>query len=144
MPKSEIEKFFSDDYDDMFSRNTQLIANDDWKEEASEGRLSIDIQENDGFVVIHAPMAGVKEDDIEVSLTEDMVSIKGKREIEKKEEGENYFIQECYWGSFSRSQSLPTQVISDKAEATLKNGLLTIKVPKASKAKGKFLKIKAV
>ncbi len=138
MSKSEIEKFFSDEDE----KNTELLVEDeDWAEEI-EGQLSVDIFEEGGDLIIKAPVAGVKKEDLEVSVTEDMISIRGKREREKKEKMDDYHIHECYWGSFSRTQSLPTQVLADKAEASLKDGLLTIRVPKSSKTKGKLLKIK--
>jgi len=137
MPKSEIEKFFSDEDE----KGTELISGDEeWEE---EGQLSIDMFETDHELIIKAPVAGVKKEDLEVAVTEDMVSIRGKRKEEIKEEKENYFIHECYWGAFSRTQSLPVPVIAEKAEAVLKDGLLTITVPKATKSKGKLLKIKS-
>lgn len=146
MAKSEIEKFFSDD-DDFFGSNTTLVASDENDgaiiDDGFEGQLSIDMYETKEDLVIKAPVAGVDPEDLEISITEDMVSIRGKRHEEHKEEKEGYHIHECYWGSFSRSQSLPVTVISEKADASInKKGVLTIRVPKAKQTKGKFLKIK--
>jgi len=147
MKRSEIEKFFSDD-DDLMSGNTTLLAGDDssgWSDDDAEleGQLSIDMYQTEDEVVIKAPVAGVNPDDLEISVTEDFVTIKGKRHEEHKSESDNYFIKECYWGSFSRSQSLPVSVIAEKAEASIsKKGILTIRVPKAVKSKHKSLKIK--
>jgi len=146
MLKSEIEKFFSDEDDFLGGANTQLIASDDddLSSDEFEGQLSIDMYQNDDDLIIKAPVAGVDPADLEVSVTEDSFSIKGKRHDEHKQEKGNYFTHECYWGSFSRSESLPVSVVAEKAEASLnKKGVLTIRVPKASKGKSKTLKIKA-
>ncbi|MFA7308966.1 MAG: Hsp20/alpha crystallin family protein [Patescibacteria group bacterium] len=146
MARSEIEKFFSDD-DNFFSRrNTQLLTGDEWDTdttELEEGQLSIDMIETNSDIIVKAPIAGVKKDDVEVAVTEDMITIRGKREHEFEKNNDDFHIQECYWGAFSRSQSFPTSVLADKAEAVLKDGVLTVRVPKSSKApKGKLLKIK--
>lgn len=143
MSRSEIEKFFSDEDDVLSDRNTHLVASDDWSDDDfMEGQLSLDMYQTDNEVVIKAPIAGVRKDDIEVVVTDDAVSIKGKREREVEERKDNFFLHECYWGSFSRSQALPAQVVSEKAEATLKDGVLTIRVPKSHKGKSRALKIK--
>ena len=145
MSRSEIEKFFSDDDD---YKNTELLVGDDSlgiindNNDDGDGQLSIDMYQTEKDVVVKAPVAGVKEENLEVSVTEDSISIKGHRKKEKEENHGNYHVHECYWGSFSRSQSLPVPVIAEKAEASLKHGLLTITIPKAKTAKGKFLKIR--
>lgn len=146
MLKSEIEKFFSDEDDFLSSANTELIAGDDndLLSDEFEGQLSIDMYQTDDDLVIKAPVAGVDPADLEVAVTEDSFSIKGKRHDEHRQERGNYFIHECYWGSFSRKESLPVPVVAEKAEASLnKKGVLTIRVPKASKGKIKTLKIKS-
>lgn len=142
--RSEIEKFFSDD-DDFFSSNTSLIASGDEDEsEEFEGQLSIDMYQTSDEIVLKAPVAGVDPDDLDISVTEDMVTIRGKRHEEKEESKEGYLVRECYWGSFSRSQSLPVPVIADKADAHIsKKGILTIRVPKAHKTKNKTLKVRS-
>lgn len=145
MARSEIEKFFSSD-DDFFTsrRNTTLITGEDDLDiiPEDEGQLSIDMYDSPNEYVVKAPIAGVRAEDLEVSVTEDMITIRGKRahEIEHTEGG--FHIQECYWGSFARSQSFPAPVIAERAEASLKDGVLTVSVPKANRSKGKLLKIK--
>jgi HSP20 family protein len=146
MLKSEIERFFSDDDDFLSGANTELIASDDndISGDEFEGQLSIDMHQTDDYLIITAPVAGVDADDLEVSVTEDSFSIKGRRHDEHKKERGEFFVHECYWGSFSRKGSLPVSVVAEKAEASLnKKGVLTIRVPKASKGKSKTLKIKA-
>jgi HSP20 family protein len=71
-----------------------------------------------------------------------MVTIKGDRKNEEVVSVDNYYYQECYWGSFSRSVVLPVDIISDKAEASLKNGILTIRLPKADTTKTKRIQVR--
>jgi len=92
--------------------------------------------------VIKSTIAGVKPEDLDVSINNDMVTIKGERKHEEEVNAENYYYQECYWGHFSRSVVLPVDIISDKAEASLKNGILTIKLPKADPTKIKRIQVR--
>jgi HSP20 family protein len=108
-----------------------------------EGQLALDVYQTDTDVIVKAPIAGVKPEDLEVSITDEIVTIKGQRKEETKIEKENYFAQECYWGAFSRTFALPVAVDADKATAVLKDGILTLTIPKAEKAKTKIVKIKS-
>lgn len=107
------------------------------------GELAIDAYETDDEVVIKAPMAGVKPDNLELAITDDTITIKGKRHAEHEEKKGNYLLQECYWGSFERAYKLPVAVDAEKAKAQLKDGLLTIFLPKASRSKTKVIEVKA-
>src|SRR3989339_1983185 len=107
---------------------------DSWLEEDyEEGQLSVDVYQTINAIVIKSTIAGVKPEDIDISINNDMVTIKGKRELESTIAEDDYFYQECYWGGFSRSIILPVEIIADKVEASLKNGVLTISLPKAKK-----------
>jgi HSP20 family protein len=118
-------------------------AKEDWlDEDYEEGQLSVDVYQTKTAVVIKSTIAGVKPEDIDISLSNDMVTIRGKREVDQSVSEDDYFYQECYWGGFSRSIILPMEVRADKAEATLKNGVLTIALPKADKARTVSLKVK--
>lgn len=117
------------------------VKDENWLSE-SEGQLTIDVYQTDSDIVIKSTIAGVKPEDIDVNITNEMVTIKGKREQDEEIKGEDYYYQECYWGAFSRSVILPVDIDAQKAEATLKNGILTIRLPKADKARTKKLKIK--
>lgn len=119
--------------------NTDL-ANSDWLTEEA-GQLAIDAYQTDSEVVVKAPIAGVHPEDLEVTITDDLVTIKGERKREEKTKRENYFLQECYWGSFTRSYVLPTAVDADNAQAKLKDGILTIRIPKLIKSKARAVKI---
>jgi HSP20 family protein len=107
-----------------------------------EGQLTIDVYQTDNDIVIKSTIAGVKPEDLDVSINNDMVTIRGERKNDEKVEGENYYYQECYWGTFSRSVILPVEVIADKAEAAMKNGILTLRLPKADTTKTKRIQVR--
>ncbi len=107
----------------------------------SEGQLTIDVYQTPADIVIKSTIAGVNPDDLDITITNDMVTIKGKREKDEIIQNGDYYYQECYWGSFSRSVILPVDVEAEKAEASLKNGILTIRLPKIEKIKTKKIKV---
>jgi len=111
-------------------------------ESEDEGQLAIDVYQMPNDIVVEAPIAGVKADDLDIAITSESVTIKGKRSKEFKPKSEDYFYQECYWGKFSRSFSLPQEIDAEKAEASLKNGVLIIKLPKLNRQRSKKLKVK--
>jgi HSP20 family protein len=108
----------------------------------SEGQLTIDVYQTDNDIVIKSTIAGVKPEDLDVSINNDMVTIRGERKNDEVVEGENYYYQECYWGTFSRSVILPVEVLADKAEAAMKNGILTLRLPKADTTKTKRIQVR--
>lgn len=119
----------------------------DWTHEAvaptdAEGQLTIDVYATENEIVIKSTIAGVKPEDLDVAINNDMVTIRGERKQEETVEGDNYYYQECYWGSFSRSVVLPVDVMAEKAEASLKNGILTIRLPKAQTNKTKKIQVR--
>lgn len=104
---------------------------DHWAMEEIEGQLSVDVFQKDDKVVVKSTIAGVEPKDLEIFLNRDMLTIKGKRMHEEKVEQKDFFIKECYWGRFSRTIILPSDVKTEDAKATLKDGVLTIAMPKA-------------
>jgi HSP20 family protein len=107
------------------------ITDADWINH-NEGQLAVDVIEDDKNVFIRSAIAGVDSKDLDISVTDDTVTIRGQRQLNSKETKETtVHIQECHWGGFSRSIILPTHVRSEKADAKLKNGILTITIPKA-------------
>lgn len=111
-------------------------------ENDAEGQLTIDVYQTENDIVIKSTIAGVKPEDLDVSINNDMVTIKGERKNEEEVENGNYYYQECYWGGFSRSVLLPVDVIPEKADAALKNGILTIRLPKADTTKTKKIQVR--
>jgi HSP20 family protein len=103
---------------------------EDWLGEEFDGQLAVDVYQTKDSVVIKAPIAGVKADDIDISISEDVITLRGERKEETEVDREHYYVQECYWGSFSRSVILPTSCVAEKATAALKDGVLTVAIPK--------------
>jgi len=114
---------------------------EDWMAEESDGQLSIDVYQDDHSIYVLAPIAGVKAGDVDISITEEVVTIRGQRSPGHEMPSEKHFTQECYWGPFSRSYVLPIAVNTEEAKATLKDGLLKIEIPKDAKVKTKTIKI---
>ncbi len=109
----------------------------------SEGQLTIDLYQNPDEIILESPIAGVKPDDLDIAITNESVTIKGSRQKERRIKEEDYFYQECYWGKFSRSVILPQEVDAERSEASIKNGVLTIKLPKLNRQRSKKLKVQA-
>lgn len=107
-----------------------------------EGQLTIDVYQTPSDIVVESPIAGVNPDDLDISITNEGVTIRGRRERVERVREEDYFYQECYWGRFSRSIVLPQEVDAENAEATIKNGVLVIRLPKINRQKSKKLKVR--
>lgn len=115
-----------------------------WAEEsASEGELAVDVYQTNDEVIIRAMVAGVRPDNLDISITRDMVTIRGNRTMTEEVRDDSYFFRELYWGSFSRTILLPQEVEAEEAEATERNGLLTIRLPKIDKGRQTKLKVKS-
>ncbi len=118
----------------------QASAEEEWMSDY-EGTLNIDLYQTRDNVIIKSTIAGVKSENLDITIANDMVTIKGERVKEEKIPAEDYFYQECYWGGFSRSVILPVDIDSEHVEADLKDGILTVILPKAAKAKTKKIKV---
>ncbi len=129
-PEAETEQDFSDEAEGVSS-------------EEQEGQLTVDVFQDDESIILQSTVAGVSPDDLDVSITNDMVTVRGERRRSYDVDAEDYFYQECYWGTFSRSIILPVEIDADRAEAKIKNGILTIRIPKANAAVTRKLKVKA-
>lgn len=110
-------------------------------EAEQEGQLTVDVFQDDQSIIIQSTVAGVSPEDLDVSITNDMVTVRGERRRMHKIDPDDYFYQECYWGTFSRSIILPVEIDADRAEAKIKNGILTIRIPKANTAVTRKLKV---
>ena len=113
-------------------------------EEEKEGELPVDVYQTAEMIVIKAMIAGVRPEDLDISITRDLVTIKGKREEEKIAKNDDYFVRELYWGSFSRTITLPEEIDVDESEAIEKHGLLILKLPKLDKKRQSKLKVKTI
>jgi HSP20 family protein len=107
------------------------VANDEWDEsEDLPGQLAVDVYETREKLVVKARTAGVNKGDLDVSIADNTLSIRGTLSAGNEDGVENYFVQECYWGEFSRSIALPVPVKEEEIEAVLKDGVLTISFAK--------------
>ena len=107
-----------------------------------EGQLAVDMCQTPSEIIIKTMVAGVKPEDLDISITRDMVTIRGKR-VEIYDSADNdFFHKELYWGAFSRTIILPAEVEIEEAEASEKHGLLTLVLPKIDKNRQSKLKIK--
>ena len=102
------------------------------KESDEGGHLTVDVFRGENDIVIQSTIAGTDPNNIDISITKDMVTIRGRRDPEEKIKPSYYYHRELYWGPFSRSIILPDDIDPDSAKASMKNGILTIRLPKVS------------
>jgi HSP20 family protein len=129
----------SDGKDDFLTKNHQQ---ENWLNEEYEGQLSVDVYQTDKNIIIKSTIAGIKPEDIDITINNDMVTIRGSRKKETEIEESDYLFQECYWGGFSRSIILPQAIKAEKVKSTLENGILTILLPIAPRVKQVNVKAK--
>ncbi len=139
----------SDESEDTPTRNklprkSRDDEDESWtdKETEQEGELTVDVYQTADMIVIKSMIAGVRPEDLDISITRDVVTIHGKREEERIANDEDFFTRELYWGSFSRTISLPEEIDVDEAEAIEKHGLLILRLPKLDKKRQSKLKVK--
>lgn len=106
-----------------------------WLDTDYNGQLAIDVYQTADDMIIRAAIAGVQANGIDISVNNDVVTIKGMRRLDDEIPASDYLYQECYWGGFSRTIILPVEVKADKVKASLKNGILRVTLPKAAKPK---------
>ncbi|MBI2075066.1 MAG: Hsp20/alpha crystallin family protein [Candidatus Harrisonbacteria bacterium] len=110
--------------------------------EEAEGQLTVDVFQTPTEIIIQSTIAGVDPEELDVAITAESVTIRGKREKSEEVKDEDYFFQECYWGRFARQIILPQEIDAENATAAMKNGVLTIRLPKLDREKTKKLKVK--
>lgn len=101
----------------------------DWSAPLDEGQLSVDVFRDKNALVIRSTVAGADPEKLDISFQGDLLTIRGSRESEHDIKEEDWFYRECYWGAFSRSIVLPYDVAPERAEASLKNGVLEVRIP---------------
>lgn len=150
----EYERVLDDDHhfgDDQQSGEGDYYQEDEEWEDAApeapgagqEGELPVDMFQTNDAIVVRALVAGVPPTDLEISITRDMVTIRGIREEYQETSDDNYYHRELFWGSFSRSLLLPEEVVIDEAEAQEKHGMLEIRLPKLDKHRSTQLKVRS-
>lgn len=127
----EEEETVESNYNDEGELKQCEEDNDHWiEEENSEGELTIDMCQTEEDIIIQTMVAGVAPDDLDISINREMVTVKGRREQVARQQTDDYFHEELYWGAFSRTVLLPQEIDVDNTSATVQNGLLTITLPK--------------
>ncbi|OGY87324.1 MAG: hypothetical protein A2233_01320 [Candidatus Kerfeldbacteria bacterium RIFOXYA2_FULL_38_24] len=129
----------------------QLQEGDDidesWLTEAVnfDGQLAVDVFQTEKEIVIVSAVAGVRSEDLDVSMNGDMLTIRGVRRNKLDEvSNDDYFMRECFWGGFSRSIILPADIVHDSIKASLENGVLTIRLPKSDKPRNGKIRVVAI
>lgn len=112
--------------------------------EDEEGQLAVDVYQTPTELIVQTMVSGVRPEDVEITITRDTLTIRGKREESRSIDDENYFVRELYWGSFSRTISLPAEVEPEDAEAVEKHGMLILKLPKINRSKQTSVKVKSL
>lgn len=111
-------------------------------EEEEEGQLTVDVYDTTSSIIIKTMVAGVKPEDLDVTITRDTVTIRGKRSEDRTVSAEDYIHRELYWGTFSRTISLPEEIDVEESEAVEKYGLLILSMPKIDKHRQTKIKVK--
>jgi HSP20 family protein len=110
--------------------------------EGTELTFPVDISENDSEVTVKAVLPGIKPEDVDITVSEGVLTIRGQTRQEQTEENANYYRREIRYGSFARSVPLPTRVNQDQADAEFKDGMLAIRLPKAEESRPKSIRVK--
>jgi HSP20 family protein len=108
----------------------------------AEGQLTIDVYQTPDEIVVQSTMAGVDPADVEIDATNESLTIRGERHRNSTVTDTDYYYQECFWGKFSREVILPQEVDPDKATSTLKNGVLTVHLPKIHRDRARKISVK--
>ena len=148
--EDDLAAAFLNDADDMTVTDTATVVVDDsatddqaWDDEQEDfpGQLAVDVYETNDSVVIKARTAGVNREDLDVSISDGILTISGTLSSGDDVEATNWHIQECYWGEFSRTVALPVAVKEEEANAALKDGVLTVSFPKVQQEQAKKIAI---
>jgi HSP20 family protein len=111
------------------------------QEPEEEGQLNIDVYQTEEDIVIKSAISGVKAEDLDINIQNDMVTIRGRRRPTEQVDPEDYYYQECFWGTFSRAVILPVDIDPENVRAELEDGILTIRLPKAEKIKTRKIQV---
>ena len=146
--KREVKKKETSKKEEVLEEKVEKVSisskksSSDWMK--AEGQLAVDVYQTETEFCVQAPIAGVDPEDINISIENEMLIIKGDRREPEQNKEKSYFYQECYWGPFSRQIILPEDVDIQRVKATLKKGILTIKIPRVRKIKKKKIVIQTM
>lgn len=152
VPANDYDRILDEEHhfgDEESEEGEQFKNDEQWEEgeqsepSQQEGELPVDMYQTNDAIIIKALVAGVSPADLDISITRDMVTIRGVREEYQETNDDNYFHRELFWGSFTRTLVLPEEVVIDEAEAQEKHGLLEIRLPKLDKHRSTQLKVRS-
>lgn len=121
---------------------TNTDVEDTMEDEELEGQLALDMYQTKDNLVVKSTIAGVRPEDIDVTVNDNVLTISGERTQQDEVRDKDYYLQECYWGEFSRSVELPEEFDAEGIAAEIKDGILTVIIPKSEKAKPKKIMVK--
>ena len=135
--------FLNDDNDIQVNETSAVAVEAAWddSEEEFPGQLAVDVYETDDKLVIKARTAGVNREDLDVSISEGILTISGTLSSGDESDATNWHIQECYWGEFSRTIALPVTVKEDEVKAVLEDGVLTVSFSKIKQEQAKRIQV---
>jgi HSP20 family protein len=142
--EDELAAAFLNDEDEQQNAQPQqtTVVEEEWEEEESvPGQLAVDVYETEEQLVVKARTAGVNKSDLDVSISDGILTISGTLSSGDDTDATQWHIQECYWGEFSRTLALPVAVKEDEVEAVLKDGVLTITFTKVKQEQAKKIQI---
>lgn len=141
--EDELSTAFLSEDDLTTTDPTAPTSDDNWDDSQEEflGQLAVDVYETEEKLVIKARTAGVNKEDLDVSISDGILTISGTLSSGDDAEATNWHIQECYWGEFSRTLALPVSVKEDEVEAVLKDGVLTISFSKIKQEQAKRIQV---
>ncbi len=139
--KASLYAKYDDNYEDDETVETSIEVESLEEESTEDAQLAIDVYETNNEIVVKTMTAGVKKEDLHISITRESLTIRGKRDNEPRAYQHTYHAKELYWGPFSRTIELPDEVDIDLATASEHHGLITIKLPKFNKQKQATLKV---
>lgn len=147
--ESEVEDFYSLIDQPISSEKEVLFPNENRENEEEflshedyEGELQVDVYETEDSLFLRSAIPGVNVEDLDVAVSHDMVTIRGRRKEPSCPDGAEYLFRECFWGNFSRSIVLPMEINTKKMSAHLENGILSVKLPKVRKDKMLTIRVK--
>ncbi|MBU0722952.1 Hsp20/alpha crystallin family protein [Patescibacteria group bacterium] len=141
--EENIEEEIEEDTEEDLQENTQVTPQQINETEGQEGELAVDVYEDENEILVQTMVAGVAPEDMEIIITREMITLKGRRDSAYVPQ-ENYYHKELYWGGFSRKILLPEEIDPEKSEAIEKHGLLILRLPKLRKSKTQKLKIQVL
>jgi len=125
----------------MAKQKEEKIKEEKKNWDGPSGQLVVDVYETEKELIVQSAIAGIKTEQIDVSLENDILIIKGERDNPSKDKEQRYFLKECYWGPFSKEIILPREIDTSRIDAKVKDGILTVRMQKVERLKNKKISV---